>query len=113
MRRAGSSSTASRCAPTSPRGRLTASPPEKLSATMEIRDPDEMREDAPESEGLSSGEVEVLVAEPMPSVERVFEEIDIDAPQVGIIMGSKNDKEKMQPAGHALMEAEIRYEVRV
>ena len=34
-------------------------------------------------------------------------------PLVGIIMGSKNDKPKMQPAGEALHEAGIRYEVRV
>ena len=40
--------------------------------------------------------------EPMPEVEAAFEEIEVDAPRVGIIMGSKNDKEKMQPAGTAL-----------
>jgi len=49
----------------------------------------------------------------MPEVEEAFEEIDVDAPLVGIIMGSKNDKPKMQPAGKALHEAGIRYEVRV
>ncbi|MEX2448357.1 MAG: 5-(carboxyamino)imidazole ribonucleotide mutase [Solirubrobacterales bacterium] len=49
----------------------------------------------------------------MPAVEKAFEEIDVDAPQVGIIMGSKNDKPKMQPAGTALHEAGISYEVRV
>ena len=48
-----------------------------------------------------------------PSVEAAFEEIEIDAPLVGIIMGSANDKPKMQPAGQALQEAGIRYEVRV
>ena len=37
--------------------------------------------------------------EPMPEVEAAFEEIEVDAPRVGIIMGSKNDKPKMQPAG--------------
>lgn len=47
------------------------------------------------------------------SVEELFEEIDVDQPQVGIIMGSKNDKPKMQPAGQALEDAGIRYEVRV
>ena len=51
--------------------------------------------------------------EPMPEVEAAFEEIEVDAPRVGIIMGSKNDKPKMQPAGQALQEAGIRYEVRV
>jgi phosphoribosylaminoimidazole carboxylase PurE protein len=49
----------------------------------------------------------------MPEVEAAFEEIEVDAPLVGIIMGSKNDKPKMQPAGEALQEAGIRYEVRV
>ena len=49
----------------------------------------------------------------MPAVEEAFEEIDVDEPHVGIIMGSKNDKPKMQPAGKALEEAGIRYEVRV
>ena len=49
----------------------------------------------------------------MPEVEEAFEEIEVDAPLVGIIMGSKNDKSRMQPAGEALHEAGIRYEVRV
>ena len=49
----------------------------------------------------------------MPAVEEAFEEIEVDEPHVGIIMGSKNDKPKMQPAGKALEEAGIRYEVRV
>lgn len=49
----------------------------------------------------------------MPEVEEAFAEIEVDAPLVGIIMGSKNDKPKMQPAGTALQERGIRYEVRV
>ena len=49
----------------------------------------------------------------MATVEEAFEEIDVDEPHVGIIMGSKNDKPKMEPAGKALEEAGIRYEVRV
>ncbi|HYH61867.1 MAG TPA: 5-(carboxyamino)imidazole ribonucleotide mutase [Solirubrobacterales bacterium] len=52
-------------------------------------------------------------AEPMPDVETAFSEIEVDAPRVGIIMGSKNDKPKMQAAGQALEDAGIRYEVRV
>jgi phosphoribosylaminoimidazole carboxylase PurE protein len=59
------------------------------------------------------GSVAVQTVEPMPDVEAAFDEIEIDAPAVGIIMGSRNDKEKMRPAGQALHEAEIRYEVRV
>jgi 5-(carboxyamino)imidazole ribonucleotide mutase len=49
----------------------------------------------------------------MPAVQEAFEEIEVDAPLVGIIMGSKSDKPKMQPAGEALHDAGIRYEVRV
>jgi phosphoribosylaminoimidazole carboxylase PurE protein len=49
----------------------------------------------------------------MPDVEEMFEEIEVDSPLVGIIMGSANDKPKMQPAGKALAEAGIMYEVRV
>ena len=56
---------------------------------------------------------ETAIVEPMPEVEAAFEEIEVDAPRVGIIMGSKNDKPKMQPAGQALQDAGIRYEVRV
>lgn len=52
-------------------------------------------------------------SEAMPDVETAFEEIEVDSPLVGIIMGSANDKPKMQPAGKALAEAGIPYEVRV
>jgi len=74
------------------------------------------------SEPRSGGEIETGVAEPvpdgkppeaMPDVETAFSEIEVDAPRVGIIMGSKNDKPKMQAAGQALEDAGIRYEVRV
>ena len=63
----------------------------------------------------SESTVETTTAPPeaMPEVEAAFEEIEVDAPLVGIIMGSKSDKPKMQPAGEALQEAGIRYEVRV
>jgi phosphoribosylaminoimidazole carboxylase PurE protein len=61
-------------------------------------------------EPMTEGE---LAAETMPEVEQAFEEIEVDAPLVGIIMGSKNDKPKMQPAGEALQNHGIRYEVRV
>ena len=58
-------------------------------------------------------EVPERAPEAMPDVESAFAEIDVDSPLVGIIMGSANDKPKMQPAGKALEEAGIRYEVRV
>ena len=51
------------------------------------------------------------VTETEPEAE--FAELDVDAPLVGIIMGSNNDKPKMQPAGEALHQHGIRYEVRV
>src|SRR5215211_6113053 len=66
-----------------------------------------------EPEGTQRKEAETATAEPMPGVEAAFEEIEVDAPRVGIIMGSKNDKPKMQPAGEALQQHGIRYEVRV
>jgi phosphoribosylaminoimidazole carboxylase PurE protein len=51
--------------------------------------------------------------EPIPEVEQAFEEIEVDAPRVGIIMGSASDKPIMQPAGEELRERGIRFEVRV
>src|SRR6266542_4027692 len=65
-----------------------------------------------EPEG-QKGTTEIAADVPMPEVEAAFEEIEVDAPRVGIIMGSASDKPKMQPAGAALQEAGIRYEVRV
>ena len=64
-----------------------------------------MREPSTET-GLETQEN--AATEPMPEVEAAFEEIEVDAPRVGIIMGSKNDKPKLQPAGEALHEAGIR-----
>jgi 5-(carboxyamino)imidazole ribonucleotide mutase len=45
--------------------------------------------------------------------EAEFEELDVDAPRVGIIMGSKSDMAEMEKAGAVLDEKGIRYEVRV
>ena len=56
---------------------------------------------------------DTIPPETMPGVEEMFEEIEVDAPIVGIIMGSASDKPKMQPAGQALQDAGIIYEVRV
>jgi 5-(carboxyamino)imidazole ribonucleotide mutase len=42
-----------------------------------------------------------------------FEELEIDAPQVGIVMGSKSDMAAMEPAERELRERGIRCEVRV
>lgn len=49
----------------------------------------------------------------MPDPEHAFDDMDTDAPQVGIIMGSASDEEKMAKAGEALAEAGISFEVRV
>lgn len=62
---------------------------------------------------MEISEPQGLGAATMPGVEEAFQEVEIDMPLVGIIMGSKNDKPKLQPAGEALQEAGIRYEVRV
>ena len=53
--------------------------------------------------------------EPMtdPQVEAEFEELDVDAPRVGIVMGSKSDMERMEAAEKELTERGIRSEVRV
>jgi 5-(carboxyamino)imidazole ribonucleotide mutase len=45
--------------------------------------------------------------------ETQFDELDVDAPIVGIIMGSKSDLPEMEKAGEVLSEKGIRYEIRV
>jgi 5-(carboxyamino)imidazole ribonucleotide mutase len=42
-----------------------------------------------------------------------LEDLEVDAPRVGIIMGSKSDMETMEKAGEVLAEYRIRYEIRV
>jgi 5-(carboxyamino)imidazole ribonucleotide mutase len=45
--------------------------------------------------------------------EAAFDELDVDSPRVGIIMGSKSDMPEMEKAGAVLQEQGIRYEIRV
>jgi 5-(carboxyamino)imidazole ribonucleotide mutase len=45
--------------------------------------------------------------------ETEFAELDVDAPLVGIIMGSKSDLPEMEKAGEVLSDRGIRYELRV
>ena len=45
--------------------------------------------------------------------ETEFDDLDVDAPRVGIIMGSKSDMPEMEKAGEVLNEKGIRYEIRV
>jgi phosphoribosylaminoimidazole carboxylase PurE protein len=58
-----------------------------------------------------------MSTEPTPAteaqVEEVFAEMDVDAPRVGIIMGSKSDLETMEKAGKVLEENGVRCEIRV
>jgi phosphoribosylaminoimidazole carboxylase PurE protein len=46
-------------------------------------------------------------------VEEEFEGLEVDAPLVGIVMGSKSDMPEMEKAGQELTERGIRYEMRV
>jgi phosphoribosylaminoimidazole carboxylase PurE protein len=46
-------------------------------------------------------------------VEHQFDELDVDTPHVGIVMGSKSDMPVMEKAGKELEERGIRYEIRV
>jgi 5-(carboxyamino)imidazole ribonucleotide mutase len=73
----------------------------------------EISEEPPSGSTGSSASAGGGAPSTMPAVEEAFEEINVDEPLVGIIMGSKSDKPKMQPAGAALHHAGIRYEVRV
>ena len=43
----------------------------------------------------------------------MFDELEVDAPLVGIVMGSKSDMPVMEKAGAELEERGIRYEIRV
>jgi len=56
-----------------------------------------------------------LTPEPLsdPEVQAQFEEFDVDNPRVGIVMGSKSDKETMEQAARELEERGILHEVRV
>jgi 5-(carboxyamino)imidazole ribonucleotide mutase len=46
-------------------------------------------------------------------VQSQFDEIDVDAPRVGIVMGSKSDMETMEKAARELKERGILHEMRV
>jgi 5-(carboxyamino)imidazole ribonucleotide mutase len=53
------------------------------------------------------------VPTPEAQVEEIFDELEVDAPVVGIVMGSKSDMPVMEKAGKELEERDIRYEIRV
>jgi phosphoribosylaminoimidazole carboxylase PurE protein len=57
---------------------------------------------------------EEFTAVPATEVEHEFDALDVDdAPQVGIVMGSKSDMPAMERAGDELEERGIRFEMRV
>ena len=45
--------------------------------------------------------------------ETAFDELEVDAPRVGIIMGSKSDMPEMEKAGAVLEEKGVSFEIRV
>ena len=51
--------------------------------------------------------------EALTEVEAEFEGMEVDAPLVGIVMGSQSDLPEMEKAGKELEERGIRYEIRV
>src|SRR6201999_904864 len=46
-------------------------------------------------------------------VEEQFSDLEVDAPRVGIVMGSKSDMPLMEKAGKELEERGVHYEIRV
>ncbi len=69
----------------------------------------ETREDKP----IPEGRAETVTEDPVAETLEEIEEIETDAPLVGIIMGSKSDMEKMCKAEDVLNEYGISCEVRV
>ena len=72
------------------------------------------RRSGAELEGLSMGDVSPI-ATPLAEAEvrAQLEEMDVDAPRVGIVMGSKSDMETMEKAANELEERGILHELRV
>ena len=70
----------------------------------------------PSAEGQPGGSTGIsLVPAPMEEseVQAQLDDIDVDAPRVGIVMGSKSDMEAMEKAAHELEQRGILHEVRV
>jgi 5-(carboxyamino)imidazole ribonucleotide mutase len=73
-------------------------------------------EDPSAQEGRPSSSPGIsLVPEPMQEaeVQAQLDDIDVDAPRVGIVMGSKSDMEAMEKAAQELEQREILHEMRV
>jgi 5-(carboxyamino)imidazole ribonucleotide mutase len=86
-------------------------------AEKELTLEETMHEGGPRAhEGRQSGNPGIsLVPEPVTEseVEAELEGLEVDAPQVGIVMGSKSDMETMQKAAKELEERGILHELRV
>lgn len=67
------------------------------------------------AEGEAGGPGLSLAPEPMQEaeVQAQLDDIDVDAPRVGIVMGSKSDMEAMEKAGKELEARGILHEIRV
>ena len=66
-----------------------------------------------EGPGVAETTTEADAPDPETEVEEAFEDLDVDAPRVGIVMGSKSDMPVMEKAGGELEERGISYEIRV
>jgi 5-(carboxyamino)imidazole ribonucleotide mutase len=77
--------------------------------------PDPTAEGEGRSEGESGAPGLSLAPEPMQEaeVQAQLDDIDVDAPRVGILMGSKSDMESMEKAAKELEERGILHETRV
>ncbi len=73
--------------------------------------------EGPAQEGRPAGAQQGLSLAPEPmeeaEVRAQLDEIDVDQPRVGIVMGSKSDMETMEKAGKELEERGILHELRV
>jgi phosphoribosylaminoimidazole carboxylase PurE protein len=65
---------------------------------------------SPESRPESGSAISLV---PDPDVQAQLEEFDVDAPRVGIVMGSESDMEKMEGAARELRERGVPHELRV
>ena len=63
--------------------------------------------------GVAEAPDRELAAEIEDQVEEAFEDLDVDTPVVGIVMGSKSDMEVMEKAAKELEERGILHEIRV
>lgn len=68
---------------------------------------------ADERAGTAGAATETEALDPETEVEEAFEDLEVDTPRVGIVMGSKSDMPVMEKAGQELDERSIRYEIRV